>query len=102
MLLYIGILAISKGDIPLVGAVHVPHILSSLVIPMRREQPIEAITLASARFLGIGREDLHRNYSSDLSLYNPRDGSLIFEMRGLTTGDIETSERRGPNISSRT
>ncbi|ROW10618.1 hypothetical protein VMCG_01994 [Cytospora schulzeri] len=92
---YIGILAISKGDIPLVGAVHVPQILSSLVIPMRREQPAEAIALASARFLGIGREDLHRNYGSDLSLYDPRDGSLIFEMKGLTTRDIETSEEEG-------
>ncbi|EQB57536.1 beta-ketoacyl synthase domain-containing protein [Colletotrichum gloeosporioides Cg-14] len=92
---YIGILAISKGDIPLVGAVHVPQILSSLVIPMRREQPAEAIALASARFLGIGREDLHRNYGSDLSLYDPNDGSLIFEMKGLTTRDIETSEEEG-------
>lgn len=60
---YIGILAISKGDIPLVGAVHVPQILSSLVIPARKEQPAAAIALASARFLGIGREDLHRNYA---------------------------------------
>ncbi|KAM7207245.1 hypothetical protein V8F20_002511 [Naviculisporaceae sp. PSN 640] len=92
---YIGILAISKGDIPLVGAVHVPQILSSLVIPMRRDQPAEAIALASARFLGIGREDLHRNYGSDLSLYDPRDGSLILEMKGLTTRDIETSEEEG-------
>ncbi|KAE9566523.1 Fumagillin dodecapentaenoate synthase [Colletotrichum fructicola] len=92
---YIGILAISKGDIPLVGAVHVPQILSSLVIPMRREQPAEAIALASARFLGIGREDLHRNYGSDLSLYDHKDGSLIFEMKGLTTRDIETSEEEG-------
>ncbi|KAK1579370.1 reducing type I polyketide synthase [Colletotrichum navitas] len=92
---YIGILAISKGDIPLVGAVHVPQVLSSLVIPMRRDQPAEAIALASARFLGIGREDLHRNYGSDLSLYDPRDGSLIFEMKGLTTRDIETSEEEG-------
>ncbi|KAK3312510.1 hypothetical protein B0H66DRAFT_608772 [Apodospora peruviana] len=71
---YIGILAISKGDMPL---------------------PAEAIALASARFLGIGREDLHRDYGSDLSLYDPRDGSLILEMKGLTTRDIETSEEEG-------
>ena len=92
---YIGILAISKGDIPLVGAVHVPQILSSLVIPARKEQPAEAIALTSARFLGIGREDLHRNYGSDLSLHDPKDGSLLFEMKGLTTRDIETSEEEG-------
>ncbi|KAJ5137885.1 reducing type I polyketide synthase [Penicillium atrosanguineum] len=75
---YIGILAISKGDIPLVGAVHVPQILSSL----------------RASWASAG-EDLHRNYGSDLSLYDPRDGSLIFEMKGLTTRDIETSEEEG-------
>ncbi|KAI9729807.1 MAG: hypothetical protein M1818_008385 [Claussenomyces sp. TS43310] len=92
---YIGILAISKGDIPLVGAVHVPQILSSLVIPARKEQPAEAIALTYARFLGIGRDDLHRNYGSDLSLYDPKDGALLFEMKGLTTRDIETSEEEG-------
>lgn len=94
---YIGILSVWKGDIPTVGTVNVPSILSSLTITGgRKELPYEGIALASADFMGIGREDLHRNYGTNCSLYDPKDGTLLFEMKGLTTRDIETSEEEGP------
>lgn len=84
--------ALWEGDRTTVGAVLVPAVVSSLIITAREKQPAEAISAASAQYLGIGRTDTPRNYSTNCSVYNPQDGSLLLEMKGLKFGELETSE----------
>lgn len=91
--------AVWKGDIPAAGVVLVPAILGSLVIGAQQELPCEGIVLASASFLGIGDRENPRNYGTNCSLYNPATGTLLFEMKGLTTGAIEAREEQGPGHS---
>lgn len=87
--------ALWEGDRTTVGAVLVPTVLGSLVITAREEQPAEAISVASAQYLGVGRTDTPRNYGTNCSVYDPRDGTLLLEMKGLKFGEIETSENEG-------
>ncbi|KAJ2990881.1 hypothetical protein NUW58_g2741 [Xylaria curta] len=86
--------AVWKGDLPAAGVVLVPAVLGSLVIGAQQELPGEGIAMASASFLGIGDRENPRNYGTNCSLYNPITGSLLLEMKGLTTGAIEAREEQ--------
>jgi acyl transferase domain-containing protein len=89
--------ALWKGDRTDVGAVLVPSVLSSLVISGgRTELPEEAISVASAHWLGLGRTDAPRNYGTNCSVYDPNDGALLLEMKDLKFAELETSEEEGP------
>ncbi|CAI7593555.1 unnamed protein product [Penicillium palitans] len=88
--------ALWGGDRTTVGAVLVPAVISSLVITAQEQSPNEAISVASAHYLGIGRTDTPRNYGTDCSVYNPQDGSLLLEMKGLQFRELETSEGERP------
>ncbi|KAJ5687268.1 hypothetical protein N7536_009887 [Penicillium majusculum] len=88
--------ALWGGDRTTVGAVLVPAVISSLVITAQEQSPNEAISVASAHYLGIGRTDTPRNYGTDCSVYNPKDGSLLLEMKGLQFRELETSENERP------
>ncbi|KAJ5947430.1 hypothetical protein N7466_000445 [Penicillium verhagenii] len=88
--------ALWGGDRTTVGAVLVPAVISSLVITAQEQSPSEAISVASAHYLGIGRNDTPRNYGTDCSVYNPQDGSLLLEMKGLQFRELETSEDERP------
>lgn len=87
--------ALWEGDRTTVGAVLVPAVISSLVITAREEQPAEAISVASAQYLGVGRTDTPRNYGTNCSVYDPQNGNLLLEMKGLRFGELETSESEG-------
>ncbi|KAI3321634.1 PKSKA1 [Xylariaceae sp. AK1471] len=91
--------AVWKGDVPAAGVVLVPAMLGSIVIEANQELPDEGMALASAFFLGIGDRENPRNYGTNCSLYNPITGTLLFEMKGLTTGAIEAREELGPGHS---
>ncbi|RYP61239.1 hypothetical protein DL771_010199 [Monosporascus sp. 5C6A] len=84
--------ALWRGDKSTVGAALVPSVLSSIVIAARDEQPAEAISVASGRFLGIGRKDSLRNCSGSCSVYDPKDGSLLFQLNDLQCAELETTE----------
>ncbi|KAF4769894.1 hypothetical protein HAV15_011851 [Penicillium sp. str.  len=88
--------ALWGGDRTTVGAVLVPAVISSLVITAQEQSPNEAISVASAHYLGIGRTDTPRNYGTDCSVYNPKDRSLLLEMKGLQFRELETSEDERP------
>ncbi|KAI0970609.1 PKSKA1 [Xylaria arbuscula] len=88
--------AVWKGDTPAAGVVLVPAVLGSLVIESRQDFPTEGTALASAFFLGVGDRGNPRNYGTNCSLYDPKTGALLFEMKGLTTGAIEAREDQGP------
>ena len=85
--------ALWKGELPALGAaVLVPKVIDSIVIEAGRNLPTEGIALASANFLGVGNPENPRNYATSVELYDPRDGRFLFEMKGLASGEIETSE----------
>ncbi|RFU25348.1 hypothetical protein B7463_g10989, partial [Scytalidium lignicola] len=86
-----------KGDRTDVGAVLVPSVLGSLIISGRTEQPDEAISVASAHWMGLGRTDSPRNYGTNCSVYDPKDRALILEMKDLKFAELETSEEEGPS-----
>ncbi|KAL2069921.1 hypothetical protein VTL71DRAFT_14600 [Oculimacula yallundae] len=88
--------ALWQGDRTTVGAVLVPSVISSLIINARNQQPEEAISVASAQFAGIGRLDAPRNYATNASVYNPKDGALLFELKGLKFAELETGEQEKP------
>lgn len=88
--------ALWGGDRTTVGAVLVPAVISSLVITAQEKSPNEAISVASAHYLGVGRTDTPRNYGTDCSVYNPKDGSLLLEMKGLQFRELEISEDERP------
>ncbi|ROV92586.1 hypothetical protein VMCG_08925 [Cytospora schulzeri] len=85
-----------RGDPSEANAVLVPRIIDSLVIAGRPSMPVEGITLSSATFLGVGNTEKARNYATNVDLYDPKDGTLLFEMKGLASAEIETSEDDGP------
>ncbi|KAF2967866.1 hypothetical protein GQX73_g5699 [Xylaria multiplex] len=80
------------GDPSSANIVLVPKIIDSLVICGGRKLPTEGITNSSATFLGVGNRDIARNYATNVALYDPQDGALLFEMRGLASAEIEASE----------
>lgn len=88
--------ALWQGDRTTVGSVLVPSVISSLIITGREQQPQEAISVASAKYLGIGRTDTPRNYGTSCSVYDPKDGALLLEMKGLKFAELDTSEDDGP------
>ncbi|ETS75485.1 hypothetical protein PFICI_12429 [Pestalotiopsis fici W106-1] len=81
-----------KGDSSAVMKVLVPKTIDSLVLMGSHELPREGITFSSATFLGVGNVEDARNYATNVSLYDPCDGRFIFEMKGLASAEIDTSD----------
>ncbi|KAI0533592.1 PKSKA1 [Xylaria digitata] len=80
------------GDPSSANMVLVPKVIDSLVVSGGRKLPTEGITNSSATFLGVGNRDIVRNHATNVALYDPQDGALLFEMRGLASAEIEASE----------
>ncbi|OLN87132.1 Lovastatin diketide synthase LovF 17 [Colletotrichum chlorophyti] len=88
--------ALWKGDLPTADAAAlVPKIIDSIVIEAGSSHhlPDEGLALASANYLGVGDTENPRNYATSVELYDPKDGKLLFEMKGLASGEIETSDQ---------
>ncbi|KAK4120691.1 PKSKA1 [Parathielavia appendiculata] len=86
--------ALWEGDLPTSGAaVLVPKLIDTIVVEGGRELPVEGIALASATYLGVGNAENPRNYSTNVRLYDPRDGAFLFEMRGLSSGEMQTTDQ---------
>lgn len=89
--------ALWKGHLPKSGdPVLVPKTIDSIVIESGSERqarvPPEGIAYASANFLGVGDAKNARNYTTSVDLYDPQDGSLLFQMKGLASAEMETSD----------
>ncbi|KAF2188519.1 PKSKA1 [Zopfia rhizophila CBS 207.26] len=72
----------------------VPKIIGSMVIEGGKGLPAEGegIALASANWVGIGDEEHPRNFTTNVQVFNPRDGTCLFDMKGLRQGEIEVGE----------
>lgn len=85
-----------KGDSSAAVGALVPKIIDSLVLSGTEKLPSKGVTRSSATYLGVGNRENARNYATNVSLYDPQGGALLFEMQGLAMAEIETSEEEGP------
>ncbi|KAK7915179.1 type I iterative PKS [Apiospora marii] len=78
----------------------VPKTIESLVIESggarASHPPVQGVAVASAHFIGAGNTGSARNYTTSVDLYDPHDGSLLFQMKGLASTEMDTggAERR--------
>ncbi|KAJ8114821.1 hypothetical protein ONZ43_g4810 [Nemania bipapillata] len=71
------------GDYTSITAALVPTRIESLVIYGGSRQSVEAISVARSSYTGVGGMDSAKNYSSDCSVYDQKDGSTIMKLSGL-------------------
>jgi acyl transferase domain-containing protein/NADPH:quinone reductase-like Zn-dependent oxidoreductase len=88
--------ALWKCELPPSGSkVLVPKIIGDIIVEAgETDLPEEGIALASATYLGIGNPGQSRNYQTHVSLYNPKSGKLLVEVRGLVPGEIEVEDSK--------
>ncbi|KAK4243497.1 polyketide synthase dehydratase-domain-containing protein [Corynascus novoguineensis] len=79
------------GDSSAVDAPLVPLQIDSLTIPWRAEQPRHGVGVANAKYVGIGRTDVPKNYAASTAVYHPVDGSLLIKMKGLRYTELDRS-----------
>ncbi|KAH7070015.1 PKSKA1 [Paraphoma chrysanthemicola] len=89
--------ALWKGFLPQAGdPALVPKAIDSMIIEsggVRKSRPAtEAVAYASAHFLGSGDADNARNYSTSVDLYDPKNGALLFQMKGLSWAEMDTGD----------
>ncbi|KAL8912790.1 MAG: hypothetical protein Q9171_002248 [Xanthocarpia ochracea] len=80
-----------KGDRSSVNAVLVPAIIDEVIIACR-ELPQSAISETSSTYVGLGRREVTQSYMSNVSVYNPSSGSLVFRVSGLRYHRLDTQE----------
>jgi acyl transferase domain-containing protein len=81
-----------KGDRSNINAVLVPAIVDNIVIASRPVLPEHGISITTSEYLGVGRKEDTKNYSSSGSVYDPTTGNLVFEITGLRYHRLETRE----------
>ncbi|KAL5454073.1 hypothetical protein PMIN06_005174 [Paraphaeosphaeria minitans] len=86
-----------KGQLPQAGdPALVPKAIDSIIIEsgtVRKARAAnEGIAYASAHYLGAGDAENARNYSTNVDLYDPKDGTLLFQLKGLAWAEMETSD----------
>lgn len=86
------------GDRSSIDAVLVPAVVDSITIyPQRQDGNTRGISVATSEYLGVGRKESKKNYSSSCRVFSPADGSVLFELEGLryhqlqTRGDVYTT-----------
>lgn len=80
-----------RGNRSAVNAVLVPAIIDEVIITSR-DHPETAITDTNSRYVGLGRREETKSYMSNASVYDARDGSLLFRLSGLRYHKLETQE----------
>ncbi|CAG8983999.1 hypothetical protein HYALB_00009008 [Hymenoscyphus albidus] len=61
----------------------IPLQIDSLFVPFRSQQPEEGISVARSDFIGVGRREVMKNHAFSCDVYDPNDGNLLFEMKGI-------------------
>ncbi|KAI4264333.1 MAG: hypothetical protein L6R42_000544 [Xanthoria sp. 1 TBL-2021] len=80
-----------KGNRSAVNAVLVPAIIDEVIITSR-DHPETAISDTNSRYVGLGRREETKSYMSNASVYDARDGSLLFRLSGLRYHKLDTQE----------
>ncbi|KAI1452126.1 reducing type I polyketide synthase [Annulohypoxylon moriforme] len=78
-----------EGDHSSINAALVPFQIDSVVLPSNSRLPKEAFSVARSDYVGVGRRDRAKNYSSSCTIYHPEDGSMLLEMKGLRYTELD-------------
>lgn len=89
--------ALWNGNRSSVNAVLIPAIIDDLVVcsPSENSTIGEALSIATAQYVGVGRSDQPRNYMGNATVYDPTSGAMVFRVRGLRFHklDMDSDER---------
>ena len=80
------------GDRSAINAVLVPAVIDDLVINPVTARPEVGISVTTSEYSGRGRQEETKNYISNCSVYDPDNGSLLLQLRGLRYHKLDTGE----------
>lgn len=75
-----------------VNAVLVPAIIDELTIVQQDGKTGTGIGISTAKYVGLGRKDLTKNFMSDSSVYDTESGNLLVRISGLRYHKLDTRE----------
>lgn len=78
-----------EGDRSSMNAVLIPSSIDSVVLAARPRAP-EGVVVTSADYIGTGRREDKKNYSSWGTMYDPADGAVMAELKGVHYSRLET------------
>lgn len=78
-----------EGDRSSMNAVLIPSSIDSVIVAARPRAP-EGVVITTADYIGTGRRDDKTNYSSQGTMYNPVDGAVMAELKGVNYSRLET------------
>ncbi|KAI1145653.1 reducing type I polyketide synthase [Nemania diffusa] len=70
----------------------VPLQIDSLFVPYRSQQPQEAIATARSDYTGVGRKEVMKNYSFSCATYDPEQGDMLLDMRGIRYATLGSAD----------
>lgn len=78
-----------EGDRSSMNAVLIPSSIDSVIVAAR-PRAREGVVVTSANYIGTGRREDKTNYSSQGTMYNPADGTVMAELKGVHYSRLET------------
>ncbi|GME30251.1 polyketide synthase 2 [Neofusicoccum parvum] len=86
--------ALWKGNRSAVDCALIPAIIDEvLVCPSADTERTTGISLASAKYVGLGRPEETKNYMADAAVYDAASGATLFRLRGLRFHKLDNTER---------
>ena len=73
-----------------INAVLIPAIIDEVIVSSNKKIPDEAISVTASKYVAIGRREETKNYMSNASVYDPSNGSLLFQLSGLRYHKLDT------------
>lgn len=78
------------GDRTSINAVLIPAIIDEVIVSSNNKIPDKAISVTASKYVAIGRQEETKNYMSNASVYDPSNGSLLFQLSGLRYYKLDT------------
>lgn len=89
-------LGLFRGNRSDVDAVLIPAIIDSIVI-LPTPLPETGVAVTSSKYEGIGRPEASKNYTSEVSVYDPSSKNLLFEVKGIHYHQLDVIDLRHTN-----
>lgn len=81
-----------NGNRVSVDAVLVPAIIDEVIIESPVTHPETGLSVTSSRYDGLGRLEDTKSYMSNIAVYHPYSGALLFKVSGLRYHKLDTGE----------
>jgi hypothetical protein len=96
-------LALFRGNRSDVDAVLIPAIIDSIIIIPSTTKRDLGRAVTTSKYAGVGRPEVSKNYTSDVSVYDPESRDLLFEVAGIHYHQLEVlGSSRGNETFCRT